>query len=134
VQAKQARERLRKCAAREMRQVREQTIIRAGWVILVSTLPATYSTSELFWLYRSRWQIERLIKAMRTAPSSGSVAQSAAGTNPHHALGLDAGLDLAGRSGPGDGASLAENEWDGSKSYGKSISNSCANGKRRKAP
>lgn len=64
-QAKRARERLRKCAAREMRHLREQTITRAGWVILVSTLPAKYSASELFWLYRSRWQIERLIKAMK---------------------------------------------------------------------
>lgn len=64
-QARQARERLRKIAARKMRHLREQTIKRAGWVILVSTLPAKYSVSELFWLYRSRWQIECLIKAMK---------------------------------------------------------------------
>lgn len=31
----------------------------------MTTLPAQYSASELFWLYRSRWQIERLIKAMK---------------------------------------------------------------------
>lgn len=64
-QAKQARERLHRAAVRKMSHPREQTIKRAGWVILVSTLPAEYSTSESFWLYRSRWQIECLIKTMK---------------------------------------------------------------------
>jgi hypothetical protein len=64
-QAKQAQERLARIAVRKMRQIRETTFKRAGWVILVSTLPSEYSASELFWLYRSRWQIERLIKAMK---------------------------------------------------------------------
>ena len=64
-QAKQAQERLRKLASRKGRKLRESTLKRAGWVILVSTLSPEYSATELFWLYRSRWQIERLIKAMK---------------------------------------------------------------------
>jgi Transposase DDE domain len=64
-QARQAQQRLQRIAVRKMRQIRASTFKRVGWVILVSTLPTEYSASELFWLYRSRWQIERLIKAMK---------------------------------------------------------------------
>jgi Transposase DDE domain len=64
-QAKKAQERLQKLAKRKGRKLRESTFKRAGWVILISTLPTEYSAIELFWLYRSRWQIERLIKAMK---------------------------------------------------------------------
>jgi hypothetical protein len=64
-QSQQARERLQKLAKRKSRKLRESTLKRAGWVILISTFPPQYSATELFWLYRSRWQIERLIKAMK---------------------------------------------------------------------
>ena len=53
-QARQAQQRLARIAVRKMRQIRASTFKRAGWVILVSTLPGEYSASELFWLYRSR--------------------------------------------------------------------------------
>lgn len=64
-QAEQAQARLQKNAHRQGRRLRESTLRLACWVILLSTLPAWYSASELFWLYRCRWQIERLIKAMK---------------------------------------------------------------------
>ena len=63
-QAERARARLIK-QARSHRQLRESTLRLAGWIILLSTLPPCFSASELFWLYRCRWQIERLIKAMK---------------------------------------------------------------------
>jgi len=64
-QAAKAQARLNKQARRKCQKVRESTLRLACWVILVSTLPADFSASELFWLYRCRWQIERLIKAMK---------------------------------------------------------------------
>jgi hypothetical protein len=110
-QARQAQQRLQRIAVRKMRQIRASTFKRAGWVILVSTLPTEYSASELFWLYRSRWQIERLIALDETTASPGPVAERTAGVDPYHSAGLGVGLELARRSRPGHRAAIAENEW-----------------------
>lgn len=64
--AEKARERVRARAKRKQQVVRTETLLLAGWVLLLSTLDARdFSAAELFWLYRSRWQIELLIKQLK---------------------------------------------------------------------
>jgi hypothetical protein len=64
--AEKARARVLARAKRKKQAVRPQTLVRAGWVLLLTTLPASrWSAAELFWLYRARWQIELLIKQMK---------------------------------------------------------------------
>ncbi|HEU5376748.1 MAG TPA: transposase [Ktedonobacteraceae bacterium] len=64
--AEKARERVRARAKRKQQTVRAETLYLAGWVLLISTLEAeSWPAEELFWLYRSRWQIELLIKQMK---------------------------------------------------------------------
>jgi hypothetical protein len=64
--ATQARQRVLARARRRGQKVRPQTLVLAGWVLLVSTLaPRTWPARELFWLYRHRWQIELLFKRMK---------------------------------------------------------------------
>jgi hypothetical protein len=64
--AEQARERVHARARRKKQVVRPETLQLAGWVLLLSTLDAhPFSAEELFWLYRSRWQIELLIKQLK---------------------------------------------------------------------
>lgn len=64
--ADQARQRALARAKRKQQVVRADTLFLAGWVLLVSTLPASdWSAQELFWLYRHRWQVELLIKQMK---------------------------------------------------------------------
>jgi virulence-associated protein VagC len=64
--AQKARERVEARAKRKQQIVRPETLQLAGWVLLLSTLDAHhFSAEELFWLYRSRWQIELLIKELK---------------------------------------------------------------------
>lgn len=65
-QAHKARQRVEARAKRKQQVVRPETLQLAGWVLLLSTLDARdFSAEELFWLYRSRWQIELLIKQLK---------------------------------------------------------------------
>ena len=62
-EAQKARERVEARAKRKQQVVRPETLQLAGWVLLLSTLDVRrFAAEELFWLYRSRWQIELLIK------------------------------------------------------------------------
>jgi len=65
-QAQKARQRVEARAKRKQQVVRPQTLQLAGWVLLLSTLDVRhFGAEELFWLYRSRWQIELLIKQLK---------------------------------------------------------------------
>lgn len=65
-EAQKARERVEARAKRKQQVVRPETLQLAGWVLLLSTLDArNFAAAELFWLYRSRWQIELLIKQLK---------------------------------------------------------------------
>jgi len=64
--AAQARERVLARAKRKKQVVQQETLLFAGWVLLLSTLEGRdWPARELFWLYRNRWQIELLIKQMK---------------------------------------------------------------------
>lgn len=64
--AELARFRKRKVAQKHGRSISEDTLLAAGWVILVSTLPANpWQAHDILSLYRARWQIELVFKRMK---------------------------------------------------------------------
>jgi Transposase DDE domain len=64
--AQRAREAKRKKASKMQRELKEQTLFLAGWVLLVSTLPQEqWSTQQVLALSRARWQTELLSKRMK---------------------------------------------------------------------
>ena len=65
--AERARAKARKKASKQQRQLKEQTLLLAGWLLVFCSLPATGWTDEqVLALYRARWQIELLIKRMKS--------------------------------------------------------------------
>ncbi|MBT8419410.1 MAG: transposase [Gammaproteobacteria bacterium] len=67
-QAGQARHRLRTQARKKGRNApRESTLMLAGWVLIFSTIPPdVLSTDTIAALYRVRWQVELVIKRMKS--------------------------------------------------------------------
>ena len=66
-QAEQARERLRKRARKKGKTVQSQSLLAAGFVLLITNLPAPlWSASRVVYLYRLRWQIELQFKRMKS--------------------------------------------------------------------
>lgn len=65
-QADLARQRLKAKARKKGETVSAKQLKLAGWVLLVTTLPAEdWSAADLLRLYRARWQIELLFKRMK---------------------------------------------------------------------
>lgn len=65
--AEAARRRTRKTNSKKGRQVSAETLLAAGFVLLVSNLPAEqWSLERVGWLYRLRWQIELEIKRLKS--------------------------------------------------------------------
>lgn len=66
-EAQQARERVVKQARKKGRPVSPDTYLAAGFVLLLSNLPAlTWDASRVAWLYRIRWQIELHFKRLKS--------------------------------------------------------------------
>jgi hypothetical protein len=64
--AARARETKRKKASKNQRRLTEETLLLAGWVLLISNLPASaWSNQQVLALYRARWQTELLYKRMK---------------------------------------------------------------------
>ena len=64
--AEAARERKIARARAKGKAISAQTLFLAGWVLLVSTLPAEmWPDEDVLCLYRARWQIELLFKRMK---------------------------------------------------------------------
>ena len=64
--ARQARERARRSAAREKRQISPNTLRAAGYVMLLTTLPKEkLAAAGVLELYRYRWQIELAFKWLK---------------------------------------------------------------------
>jgi hypothetical protein len=65
-QAAAARRKALKKASKQQRQLQPTTLYEAGWLLLVTTLPAQqWSAAEVLTLYRSRWHIELLFKRLK---------------------------------------------------------------------
>jgi DDE family transposase len=66
-EAAAARRRARQNALDHGRKVQPNTLLLAGWVLLVTTLPARrWQASDLLRLYRVRWQIEMVFKRLKS--------------------------------------------------------------------
>jgi hypothetical protein len=64
--AERARAKERKKAAKQQRQLKEETLYLCGWLVLFTTLsPEQWSNEQALALYRARWQIELVIKRMK---------------------------------------------------------------------
>jgi hypothetical protein len=74
-EARKAREQLRKKARKNGQRVSEQAWKAAGWLWLVTTLPAqTWNAQDVLRLYRARWQIELVYKRLKQLLKLGRVA------------------------------------------------------------
>jgi hypothetical protein len=65
--AEEARRRARKTARKNKHSVDERTLLAAGFVLLLTNLPASaWSAQEVLALYRLRWQVEMLFKRLKS--------------------------------------------------------------------
>lgn len=64
--AAQQRKRLRQEAHSKKRQLDERSLLAAGFVLVVSNLPESWSAGNLLALYRFRWQIELVFKRLKS--------------------------------------------------------------------
>lgn len=61
-----ARAKLRAEATRKQRDLQPETLEAAGYVVLLTTLPARISAAHILTLYRGRWQIELAFKRLKS--------------------------------------------------------------------
>jgi hypothetical protein len=61
---------------KKQRSVDPQTLMLQRYVILASSLPATYSARQLLELYRSRWQIEIAFKRLKSIMGLGCLPKT----------------------------------------------------------
>lgn len=67
IAAQRSREKLRKTAARKGHHLRAKTVEGAGYVIVLTTLPAqVLSAEQVLEMYRGRWQIELVFKRLKS--------------------------------------------------------------------
>ena len=80
--AEQAREKERKRACKQQRQVSEQTLYLCGWLLLFSSLsPTQWTDSQVLELYRARWQVELVFKRMKQVLTLAQLRGRTATTN-----------------------------------------------------
>ena len=61
-----ARRRARRKAQKAGRTITAPTLAVAGWLLLITTLDAdTWSTADVLYVYRARWQVELVFKTMK---------------------------------------------------------------------
>jgi len=60
-----ARKRKRRKAQKAGRKISSQTLQMAGWLLLVTTLDARWSATDVVRLYQARWQIELVFKRLK---------------------------------------------------------------------
>jgi hypothetical protein len=63
---RRARRRARRKAQKAGRTITAPTLAVAGWLLLITTLEAgTWSTADVLYVYRARWQVELVFKKMK---------------------------------------------------------------------
>jgi len=64
--AERARAKARRKASKQQRELKEETLFLAGWLLVFTSLPIErWSDAQVLELYRARWQIELVIKRMK---------------------------------------------------------------------
>jgi hypothetical protein len=87
--AERARAKARRKASKQQRQLKEQTLVLAGWLLVFCSLPAaTWSDEQVLALYRARWQVELLIKRMKSVLNLAQLRGKTALTNEATILAL----------------------------------------------
>ena len=64
-QAEKARKRKIRKASKTQHRIGAETLLSAGWMMVITSLGAEYSGEEIVCLYRSRWQVELLFKRFK---------------------------------------------------------------------
>jgi len=87
--AERARAKERKKAAKQQRQLKEETLYLCGWLLLLTTVSATeWSDEQVLALYRARWQVELVIKRMKQVLKLAQLRGQTALTNEATLLAL----------------------------------------------
>lgn len=87
--AERARAKERKKAAKQQRQLKEETLYLCGWLLLLTNLSANaWTDSQVLALYRARWQIELVIKRMKQVLGLAGLRGQTALTNEATILAL----------------------------------------------
>ena len=68
-----ARKRKAQKAKKAKRKLRPTTVALAGWLVLITTLDASWPAPEVLRLYQARWQIELVFKRLKTLAELGSL-------------------------------------------------------------
>jgi hypothetical protein len=74
--AERAREKLRREAARQKRQIKPETLEGAGYICVFTTLPVTVLTTAVLEMYRGRWQIELAFKRLKSLLDIGHLKKT----------------------------------------------------------
>ena len=87
--AERARAKERKKAAKQQRQLKDETLYLCGWLLLLTSLPAqAWSDEQVLALSRARWQIELVIKRMKQLLKLAQLRGQTASTNEATLLAL----------------------------------------------
>ena len=87
--AERAREKERKRARKQQRQVGEQTLYLCGWLLVFSSVsPQQWTDTQVLDLYRARWQVELVIKRMKQVLKLAQLRGTTAVTNEATILAL----------------------------------------------
>ncbi len=87
--AERARAKARKKASKQQRELKEETLFVAGWLLVFSSLPAqNWSDEQVLALYRARWQVELVIKRMKQVLGLAQLRGKTALTNEATLLAL----------------------------------------------
>jgi hypothetical protein len=87
--AEHARAKERKKAAKQQRQLKEETLSLCGWFLLLTSFPSQDGSDEqVLSLYRARWQIELVIKRMKQVLKLAQLRGKTALTNEATILAL----------------------------------------------
>lgn len=71
---RRAQQRARRNARKHQRQIQPETLMLAGWLLLITTLPAQrWDTAAVLRLYQARWQVELLFKRMKSILRIGTL-------------------------------------------------------------
>jgi hypothetical protein len=87
--AERARAKARRKASKQQRELKEETLFLAGWLLVFTSLPIEqWSDAQVLELYRARWQIELVIKRMKQVLKLGQLRGTTALTNEATLLAL----------------------------------------------
>jgi hypothetical protein len=94
-QREAAQRRKRRKASKRQQQVQADTLYLAGWVLLVTTLPAEqWTDQQVLCLYQARWHIELGAETHQTAAGAAPPALHDGGHGPTDAHGAVTGVGL----------------------------------------